>query len=149
MERMDGLLDRVSRPSPIQRASKPAQRYSSPSRVKQAYNSGLISYGEAQYELVTFFGFSDTDAQEYLSETTIDPVTPGDEPGQDLPIGPPVFPGDFDGDGVADEDDANPSDPGPEGGRLDFDFSPESIEPKDFRLIGLIVFASLGYYVFR
>ena len=76
--------------------------YATPEAAGQAYRSGTITKADFQRELDAF-GFSYLEVQDYLSEYA--PFVPPDDTVYVPPIGPPVIPGDFDGDGIPNEQD--------------------------------------------
>ena len=104
-----GVLPGYQNPVPTQerirktRATKQiASPYTSVTQVQAAYKNGEISYNEAYQILRNQFGMSDGDATDILTVEVA-----GCEGEYVPPIGPEVRPGDFDGDGIPNEQDCD------------------------------------------
>ena len=102
-----GVLPGYQNPVPTQENMKKSRRrttspYSSVTQVQAAYKNGEISYNQAYIILTTQFGMSDGDATDILT------VEVASCEGEYVPpIGPEVRPGDFDGDGIPNEQDCD------------------------------------------
>lgn len=84
--------------------SPPPPKYYSIAEVAKAYQTGPPpTYNDAYNILRNQFGLSDGEATDVLT-VELETIT---TPPPQLPIGPSVLPGDWDGDGVPDEDDTN------------------------------------------
>ena len=105
-----GVLPGYSNPVPTQENMKKSRttrqmarpRFNSVIEVQAAYKNGEISYNEAYHILRTQFGMSDGDATDILT------VEVASCEGEYVPpIGPEQIPGDFDGDGIPNEQDCD------------------------------------------
>ena len=104
-----GVLPGYQNPVPTQENMKKsrttkqiASPYTSVTQVQAAYKNGEISYNEAYQILRNQFGMSDGDATDILT------VEVASCEGEYVPpIGPEQIPGDFDGDGIPNEQDCD------------------------------------------
>jgi hypothetical protein len=102
-----GVLPGYQNPVPTQENMKKSRRrttspYSSVTQVQAAYKNGEISYNQAYIILTTQFAMSDGDATDILT------VEVASCEGEYVPpIGPEQRPGDFDGDGIPNEQDCD------------------------------------------
>ncbi|REK51781.1 MAG: hypothetical protein DWQ49_13945 [Bacteroidetes bacterium] len=109
-----GVLPGYQNPVPTQENMNKSSRgtrqmappkYNSVSELLDAYRKCKEPYGGAYYLLTTQFAMSDKDATDLLSD-----ITTNCEPceGEYVPpIGPEQIPGDFDGDGIPNEQDCD------------------------------------------
>ena len=106
-----GVLPGYQNPVPTQENMKKSRRrttspYSSVTQVQAAYKNGEISYNEAYNILTTQFAMSDGDATDILT-VEVEYDLPDCEGEYVPPIGPEQIPGDFDGDGIPNEQDCD------------------------------------------
>ena len=109
-----GVLPGYQNPVPTQEKMKKTRttrqmarpHYNSVTEVQAAYKNGEISYNEAYIILTTQFAMSDGDATDILT-VELDYDLPNCEGEYVPPIGPEQIPGDFDGDGIPNEQDCD------------------------------------------
>ena len=106
-----GVLPGYQNPIPTQENMKKSRGrttspYSNVTQVQAAYKNGEISYNEAYIILTTQFAMSDGDATDILT-VEVEYDLPDCEGEYVPPIGPEQIPGDFDGDGIPNEQDCD------------------------------------------